>query len=80
MNNGCSNLLLVALASGFIKVESVSAFQESALRLHQLWAMRSPAFPPVGCTVDHIKEPICWEKCCTCLKAVKFDGWQNAPI
>lgn len=28
MNNGCQNLLTLVFASGFIKVESMSAFQE----------------------------------------------------
>lgn len=28
MNNGCQNLLTLIFASGFIKVENMSAFQE----------------------------------------------------
>lgn len=72
----CVLYLLLVLSKWKVGV----LFRNTVLGLRQLWAMRSPVFPPGCCAVYCIKEPICLEKCCTCLKAVKFDGWQNSPI
>lgn len=75
-----SKPLLVAFAAGFIKVESRSAFQEYGSVAPSALGYGITSISPVSCTVDHMKGPICGEKRCTCLKAAKFDGWQNAPV
>lgn len=58
LNNGCQNLLILALASGFIIVENLSAFFFLflwILWLHQFWTMSSLVFPQGSSSSCHVK-------------------------
>lgn len=58
LNNGCQNLLILALASGFIIVENLSAFFFLflwVLWLHQFWTMSSLVFPQGSSSSCHVK-------------------------
>lgn len=58
LNNGCQNLLILVLASGFIIVENLSAFFFLflwVLWLHQFWTMSSLVFPQGSSSSYHVK-------------------------
>lgn len=58
LNNGCQNLLILVLASGFIIVENLSTFFFLflwVLWLHQFWTMSSLVFPQGSSSSCHVK-------------------------